>query len=55
MTSMIIPVVIHYLLFKDSMPFKDSLLHGFLFISSVVIMVVSSYYSVIELVSKLSL
>lgn len=54
MTSMIIPVVIHYAIFKDSMSWKGSLLHGFLLISSVLIMVISTYYSLIELASKMS-
>ena len=53
-TSMIIPVMIHYLLFKDSMSFKGYFMHGLIFLSSVLIMVVSSYYSLIELGSKLS-
>lgn len=53
-TSMIIPVMIHYFLFKDTLSFKGYFMHGFIFLSSVLIMVVSSYYSLIELGSKLS-
>ena len=53
-TSMIIPVMIHYFLFKVTLSFKGYFMHGFIFLSSVLIMVVSSYYSLIELGSKLS-
>ena len=53
--SSILPIVIHYSVFKQTMSRKQFMEHLVLFVISCVIMVVASFFSLKELITKVKM
>ena len=52
-TSILIPVIIHYSVFRSTMRTKEKMVHLFLGLAAFLLMVVATFFSVLKLISDI--
>lgn len=52
-TSILIPVIIHYSVFRSTMHTKEKMVHLFLGLAAFLLMVVATFFSVLKLISDI--